>query len=115
MAGLYAPLPTLRRHPRGGLRTAWGRCGLLLLHRSGLAPPTPCRSPGAPTETSLVSVAKLGLLSSRHADFQQKWGLARARSSADCAYRRRISDVSERRVTPRDQYSGSGIIAMSGR
>src|ERR1035437_80945 len=24
-----------------------GRCGLLLLHRDGLAPSTPCRSPGA--------------------------------------------------------------------
>jgi hypothetical protein len=31
-----------------GARTAKGRCGSLLLHRSGLAPPTPCRSPGAP-------------------------------------------------------------------
>jgi hypothetical protein len=31
-----------------GPRTARGRCGSLLLHRSGLAPPTPCRSPGAP-------------------------------------------------------------------
>ena len=29
-------------------RTARGRCGSLRLHRSGLAPPTPCRSPGAP-------------------------------------------------------------------
>src|SRR6266404_1286466 len=29
-------------------RTARGRCRSLLLHRSGLAPPTPCRSPGAP-------------------------------------------------------------------
>jgi hypothetical protein len=48
MAGLLVPLPTLRRHPRGCLRTAWGRCGSLLLHRSGLAPPTPRRSPGAP-------------------------------------------------------------------
>jgi hypothetical protein len=47
MAGLHAPLPTLRRHPRGCLRTAWGRCGLLALHRGGLSPPTPCRSPGA--------------------------------------------------------------------
>ena len=27
MAGLHVPLPTLRRHPRGCLRTAWGRCG----------------------------------------------------------------------------------------
>jgi len=48
MAGLHVPLPTLRRHPRGCLRTARGRCGSLFLHRSGLAPPTPCRSPGAP-------------------------------------------------------------------
>src|ERR1700758_4128758 len=47
MAGLYAPLPTLRRRPRGRLRTARGRWGVLLLPRSGLAPPTPCRSPGA--------------------------------------------------------------------
>ena len=47
MAGLYAPLPTLRRRPRGRLRTARGRCGSLLLHRSGLSPHTPCRSPGA--------------------------------------------------------------------
>src|SRR5258708_40188284 len=43
MAGLCAPLPTLRRHPHGCPRTAWGRCGSLLLHRSGLAPPTLCR------------------------------------------------------------------------
>ncbi len=39
MAGLHVPLPTLRRHPRGCLRTARGRCGSLFLHRSGLAPP----------------------------------------------------------------------------
>src|ERR1700730_12231601 len=38
MAGPHVPLPTLRRHPRGCLRTARGRCGSLLLHRSGLAP-----------------------------------------------------------------------------
>src|ERR1700748_772404 len=49
MAGLYAPLPTLRRRPRGRLRTDRGRRGLLLLHRSGLSPHTPCRSPGALT------------------------------------------------------------------
>jgi hypothetical protein len=30
-----------------GLRTARGRCGSLLLHRKGLAPSTPCQSPGA--------------------------------------------------------------------
>src|SRR5262249_48885355 len=47
MAGLCPPLPTLRRRPYGHQRTARGRCGSLLLHRSGLAPPTPCRSPGA--------------------------------------------------------------------
>ena len=48
MVGLHVPLPTLRRHPHGCPRTARGRCGSLFLHRSGLAPPTPCRSPGAP-------------------------------------------------------------------
>ena len=47
MAGLYAPLPTLRRHPRGCQRTARGQCGSLLLHYDGLSPSTPCRSPGA--------------------------------------------------------------------
>src|SRR5215831_6101469 len=47
MAGLCAPLPTLRRHPCGCQRTAWGRGGSLRLPRGGLAPPTPCRSPGA--------------------------------------------------------------------
>jgi hypothetical protein len=47
MTGLCAPLPTLRLRPRERKRTAWGRCGSLLLHRIGLAPITPCRSPGA--------------------------------------------------------------------
>src|SRR4029077_18338773 len=47
MAGLCAPLSTLRRDPRGPLRMTWGRCGSLLLHRKGLSPSTPCRSPGA--------------------------------------------------------------------
>ena len=41
------PLSTLRRGPRGPLRITRGRCGSLLLHRKGLAPSTPCRSPGA--------------------------------------------------------------------
>src|SRR5580692_11030592 len=43
MAGLCAPLATLRLPPHEGKRTAWGRCGSLLPHRSGLSPPTPCR------------------------------------------------------------------------
>src|SRR5467141_2090480 len=47
MAGLCTPLPTLRRRPCGRLRTARGQCGSLLLHRKGLPPSTPCRSPGA--------------------------------------------------------------------
>jgi len=47
MAGLCAPLPTLRRRPRGRPRTARGRCGSLLLHRDGLSPSVPCQSPGA--------------------------------------------------------------------
>jgi hypothetical protein len=47
MAGLCAPLPTLRRRPYGRQRTARGQCGSLLRHRVGLAPTTRCRSPGA--------------------------------------------------------------------
>ena len=48
MAGPCAPLPTLRFAPRGAERTARGQCGTLFLHCEGLAPSTPCRSPGAP-------------------------------------------------------------------
>src|SRR5580692_4559914 len=58
MAGLYAPLPTLRRRPRGRLRTDRGRRGLLLLHRSGLSPHTPCQSPGALTRVAACTFAR---------------------------------------------------------
>src|ERR1700736_3914708 len=58
MAGLYAPLPTLRRRPRGRLRTDRGRRGLLLLHRSGLSPHTPCQSPGALTLVAACPLAR---------------------------------------------------------
>src|SRR5271155_2605909 len=47
MASLRDPLPTLRLAPHGTRRTARGRCDSLGLHRGGLAPPAPCRSPGA--------------------------------------------------------------------
>src|SRR4051794_38921351 len=47
MASLHDPLPTLRPVPHGTRRTARGRCDSLRLHRRGLSPPTPCRSPGA--------------------------------------------------------------------
>jgi transposase len=57
MAGLYAPLPTLRRRPRGRRRTDRGRRGLLLLHRSGLSPHTPCQSPGALTRVTACTLA----------------------------------------------------------
>src|ERR1700687_2146946 len=58
MAGLYAPLPTLRRRPRGRLRTDRGRRGLLLLHRSGLSPHTPGQSPGALTRVTARRIAQ---------------------------------------------------------
>src|ERR1700720_1246485 len=57
MAGLYAPLPTLRRRPRGRLRTDRGRRRLLLPHRSGLSPHTPCQSPGALTRVAACTLA----------------------------------------------------------
>src|SRR5436309_7308264 len=58
MAGLYAPLPTLRGRPRGRHRTDRGRRGLLLLHRSGLSPHTPCQSPGALTRVAACTLAR---------------------------------------------------------
>src|SRR5499433_2499320 len=54
MAGLCAPLSTLRRNPRGQLRMTRGRCGSLILHRKRLALSTPCRSPGASQITSAL-------------------------------------------------------------
>ena len=48
--------PTASRTPR----TARGRCGSLLLHRSGLAPPTPCRSPGARRHPTICSRTGVG-------------------------------------------------------
>src|SRR5580704_1367941 len=53
MAGLCAPLSTLRQYPHGYWRMTRGRCGSLLLHRDGLAPSTPCRSPGALRSTPM--------------------------------------------------------------
>ena len=55
MAGLCDPpglrrgrlCSTLRHALAGRRRMTRGRCGSLLLHRSGLSPLTPCRSPGA--------------------------------------------------------------------
>src|SRR4029453_6526889 len=58
MAGLRTPLPTLRLGPRGPTRTARGRCGSLLLHRGGLAPPVSYRSPGARLTNSIGYAAK---------------------------------------------------------
>ena len=55
MAGLCAPLSTLRRNPRGQLRMTRGRCGSLLLHRKRLALSTPCRSPGASQMSSALA------------------------------------------------------------
>jgi hypothetical protein len=56
--GLCAPLSTLRRCPHGHLRMTRGQCGSLLLHRGGLAPPTPCRSPGALTQDPMRTLVE---------------------------------------------------------
>ena len=43
IAGLCAPLPTLRCHPHGLRRMTQGQRRSQLFHCSGLPPPTPCR------------------------------------------------------------------------
>ena len=47
MAGLHAPLSTLRPAPRGATRMTRGQYGLLDLYWRRLSLLTPCRSPGA--------------------------------------------------------------------
>ena len=56
MARLYAPLPTLRRRPRGRLRKARGRCRSLLLHLRGVSPHTHC---GLPAQSLALRPARL--------------------------------------------------------
>src|ERR1700745_2105796 len=58
MAGLCAPLPTLRLHPHGGRRTERRRRRVLLLHRRRLSPHTPCRYPGALTRVAACTLAR---------------------------------------------------------
>src|ERR1700704_2603851 len=77
MAGLCAPLSTLRRCPRGHLRMTRGRCGSLLLHRDGLAPSTPCRSPGALRSTPMNRHLQSRLACLKRADFVAKVFLRR--------------------------------------
>src|SRR5471030_2897342 len=72
MAGLCAPLSTLRQYPHGYLRMTRGRCGSLLLHRDGLAPSTPCRSPGALRSTSDNGHQQPGPVGPVGADFVAK-------------------------------------------
>ena len=70
--GLHVPLSTLRVRPRGRPRMTRGRCGWLDLHRNGLSPSTPCRSPGAPKVVLALqlqfspemSFARIGLMGS---------------------------------------------------
>jgi len=54
MAGLHVPLPTLRRHPRGSLRTAWGRCGCRVER---------CRLPSTSPTDPTVQLSRSGLSS----------------------------------------------------
>src|SRR6266516_2733329 len=60
MVFLCALLSTLRQFPLGYPRMTRGRCGSLLLHRDGLAPSTPCRSPGALRSTPINGYYQTG-------------------------------------------------------
>jgi hypothetical protein len=57
MAGLQTPLSTVRPASRDAQRMTRGQCGLLFLHRNGLAPSTPCRSPGALREFPILELS----------------------------------------------------------
>jgi hypothetical protein len=55
---------------RGRLRTDRGRRGLLLLHRSGLSPHTPCQSPGALTRVTACTLAPSPYIVTRYRRLQ---------------------------------------------
>jgi hypothetical protein len=85
MAGLCAPLPTLRPPSHERIRTARGRGGSLRLPRDGLAPSTLCRSPGALRKSSkkLNLTKSLGTPPYSNGRFRAVTGLtARTRVSA---------------------------------
>jgi hypothetical protein len=120
MAGLRTPLPTLRLCPHGHRRTAQGRCGSLTLHRVGLPPTTPCRSPGAlavhPVRQGLaVHATRLGrqlprMIIQHHRDRQQPprlpWVLRSRRLGAKLASGQVVtSNLEQSRRLPRESTS----------
>ena len=72
MAGLHVPLPTLRRHPRECPRTARGRCGSLLLHRSGSGRALGTRG-SAPSSAGVAATARRAVSSSFAAGDCRPW------------------------------------------
>ena len=92
------PCRTLRPRPRGRRRTARGRCGSLFLHRSGLAPPTRRRPPGAPVTVTRGAVGKQPV---EHRAFGAFFISARGR--AECGDRRRRTRPVRRVNSPRLQ------------
>lgn len=56
-----SPRSGVTRSPSASPRTAWGRCGSLHLHRSGLSPPAPRGFPGA-LQSQLAQRQRAGLL-----------------------------------------------------
>src|SRR6516225_29459 len=117
MAGLYAPLPTLRSHPRGGRRTDRGRRGLLLLHRSGLSPHTPCRSPGALTRVAACTLARSPIVTAN----RRLQPFRYLHDCSDCSRRERIAGWASHplesaafsRRTPQGVVGGSAIEAAT--
>jgi hypothetical protein len=91
------PLSTLRRRPRGRLRMTRGRCGSLLLHRGGLAPPTTCRSPGALTQDpkrSCCCVWRLTILNSQRGAGSKPCDLNNAIAAGDVSKFNRVCAAS---------------------
>src|SRR3982074_2110606 len=100
MAGLCPPLPTLRARPRGRQRTARGRCGSLLLHRNGLAPSTPCRSPGAREAKQSISPQRKTGLRRRFAPLRKRFAFVAGNDIQQCRDVRRAYLTASARVNP---------------
>src|ERR1700720_4111760 len=108
MAGLCAPLSTLRRHPRGYRRMTRGQCGSLDLHCKRLALSTPCRSSRRTEILVITTPAERGRFEALLGDGQQ-WGL-----SLSYAEQPRPDGLAQAFVIGRDFIGGDHVALVLG-
>src|SRR6266852_6222662 len=92
-----------------------GRCGSLLLHRDGLAPSTPCRSPGALRSTPINGHRQTGQVGPVRANCRRTTSLTTLRAKASASSLAH-DGLEERCTLKRDVPAryGGGLLASGG-